>query len=400
MRPIRLLDTSLRRRAALALAAAALATALPAAAIDVFITSPGPQTGVFGQVTIEAEVLSPEPITEVAFRVDGKVVGRLTAPPWRLTIDIGQQNVPHTFEVIARDAAGDTATGRVVTRTIAVDEAMDLELQQLYVTVTRSGERVLDLPRDAFTVLDEGDRQELVTFERGDVPLVATLLVDTSLSMRGPRIRAALEGARAFVSGMRELDVASLMLFSDRLLHVTPFTSDAAAIASGLGDIEADGGTALNDHLYAALKRLDREQGRRVVILLTDGTDVESVLSIEDVLWKARRSQALIYWIRLRDAEGGTVVSRTSAWRDMEGHERERAGLARVVLESGGRIVDLSRIDAAPTAFRDILAELREQYVLGYYPSTNLNDGRWHRVQVQVQGFGLSVRSREGYVDF
>ncbi|HEX6203778.1 MAG TPA: VWA domain-containing protein [Thermoanaerobaculia bacterium] len=392
---------SLRRLLVAAAALAALAPALPARAIDVFITSPGPQSGVFGDVTIEAEVLSTETVVEVVFRVDGKVVGRLPAPPWRLNVDVGHENVSHTFEVTARDAAGATATGRVVTRTIAVDEAVDLELQQLYVTVTRGGQRVLDLPRSAFTVLDEGNRQQLVTFEGGDVPLVAALLVDSSLSMRGARIRAALEGARAFVSGMRQLDEASLMLFSDRPLHVTPFTSDAATVAEGLGDVTAEGGSAINDHLYAALKRLDRAQGRRVVVLLSDGTDIESVLSIEDVLWKARRSQSLVYWIRLRGGESGDVVSRTSSWRDMFGHEREREGLVRVVQESGGRIVDLARIEDAAAAFRDILAELREQYVLGYYPSVNLNDGRWHRVQVRVDGrMGLAVRAREGYVDF
>jgi Ca-activated chloride channel homolog len=386
-------------RTALALVVT-LAAALPALAIDVFLTSPRPQTGVFGEVTIEADVLSSEPVLEVVFRVDGQVVGRRTEPPWRVTVDVGQANVPHTFEATARDAAGDTATGRVVTRTIAVDDAVDLELQQLYVTVTRGGQRVLDLPRQAFTVLDEGQTQQLVTFEGGDVPLVAALLVDTSLSMRGARIRAALEGARAFVAGMRPLDEASLMLFSDRPIHVTPFTSEAATIARGLDQVEADGGTAINDHLYAALKRLDREQGRRVVVLLSDGIDVESVLSIEDVLWKARRSQALVYWIRLRDSQAANIISRTSAWRDTAGHARELAGLGRLVQESGGRIVDLTRIEEAPAAFREVLAELREQYVLGFYPSTNLNDGRWHRVQVQVQGFGLNVRAREGYVDF
>jgi VWFA-related protein len=386
------------RAALLALALGCLA--LPAAAIDVFLTSPRPQSGVFGEVTIEAEVLSAHPIVEVVFRVDGEVVGRRGEPPWRVTVDIGQDNVPHTFEAVGTDAAGDSATGRVVTRTIAVNEAVDLELQQLYVTVTRSGSRVLDLPRQAFTVLDEGARQELVTFERGNVPLTAALLVDTSLSMRGQRIRAALEGAKAFVTGMRDLDEASLLMFSDRLLHQTPFTGDPAVVGRGLDTVQAEGGTALNDHLYAALKQLDRRQGRRVVILLSDGTDVESVLGIEDVLWKARRSQALVYWIRLEDQAAALVTSRTSAWRDNQGHVRERDGLERLVNESGGRVVSLTDVGRAAGAFREILAELREQYVLGYYPSSNLNDGRWHRVLVQVDGFNLGVRSREGYVDY
>jgi VWFA-related protein len=187
------------------------------------------------------------------------------------------------------------------------------------------------------------------------------------------------------------------MLFSDRLLHVTPFTGDAAVVAAGLDAVDAEGGTALNDHLYAALKRLDAEQGRRVVILLSDGVDVESVLSIEDVLWKARRSQALVYWIRLVDL-GGEALSRTSAWRDSAGHAAERSGLEALVRESGGRVIDLPRIEAAPAAFRDVLAELRDQYVLGYYPSQNLDDGRWHRVSVRVTG-PHTVRAREGYVD-
>jgi len=388
------------RRTALLALLALTAVAPPAAAIDVFLTSPKPQVGVFGEVTIEAEVLSSHPIVEVVFEVDGEVVGRRTEPPWQVTVDVGQDNVAHVFEATARDASGETATGRVATRTIAVDMRLDLELQQLYVTVTRSGSAALDLPRGAFTVSDDGQRQELVTFERGDVPLTAALLVDTSLSMHGARIRAALEGANAFVTGMRDLDEASLILFSDRLLHQTPFTGDAAVVGRGLGTVQAQGGTALNDHLYTALKLLDRQQGRRVVILLSDGIDVESVLGIEDVLWKARRSQALVYWIRLQDQGAQAVTSRTSSWRDSAGHAAEISGLTRVVNESGGRVVDLDRIENAAGAFRVILQELREQYVLGYYPSANLNDGRWHKVQVRVDGFNLVVRSREGYVDF
>jgi len=380
--------------------AVALAFALPAAAIDVFITSPKPAEGVFGEVAVVAEVLSAEPVRDVVLRLDGLEVGRRTQPPWRWTVDVGQGNVPHTFEVTARGASGESASAVVITRTISVDMQLDLELQQLYVTVTRAGRRVLDLPRAGFTVLDEGQPQRIVTFERGDVPLTAALLLDTSLSMQGARLRTALEGAQAFVRSMRDLDEASLMLFSDRLLQMTPFTGDPEVVARGLAGIEAAGGTALNDFLYAALKRLDARQGRRVVILLSDGTDIESVLSIEDVLWKARRSQALVYWIRLRDFDAGHVVGRTSAWRDTAGHEREIRGLSRLVAESGGRVIELARIADAPAAFRDILSELREQYVIGYYPSENNNDGKWRRVRVQTSGFGLAVRAREGYVDY
>ncbi len=388
-----------RMLAGFAVATACFAAARPAAAIDVFITNPKPAVGVFGEVEVTAEVLADAPIREVIFRLDDRQVGRLTEPPWQLTVDVGQDNVPHVFEVVARDAGGDEATAKVITRTIAVDMKLDLGLQQLYVTVSRGGSRVLDLPRQAFTVLDDGERQQLVTFEGGDVPLTAALLVDTSLSMQGERLRAALEGARAFVAGMRDLDEASLMLFSDHLVLATPFSGDAAEIDRRLEGVQAGGGTALNDHLYAALKRLEEHQGRRVVILLSDGTDIESVLGMDEVLWKARRGQTLVYWIHLRDVGGDAGVTRTSAWRDAAGHQAELAGLRRLVEESGGRVREIARIGDAAAAFREILAELRDQYVLGYYPTRNLGDGRWHRVDVRVQGSGLDVRAREGYVD-
>lgn len=376
-----------------------LALPPPAAALDVFLRSPRPGKPVFGPVTLEADVLSSEPVARLVFRVDGEVVAELTEPPWRKTVDVGQENRSHTFEVTVADAAGDTATTRVETPPIAVAMELDLGLQQLYVTVTRRGERVLDLPREAFTVLDQGEAQELVTFERGDVPLTAALLVDASLSMRGPRLEAALEGAALFVRDMLPLDEAALLLFSDRILHRTAFTGDPGAVAGALDRVEAQGGTALNDSLYAALNLLEQRQGRRVVILLSDGVDIESVLSVGDVRWKAERSQAVIYWIRLHDPDAPPVVARMSAWRDPDGHRSERTGLAELVARSGGRVVDLARIEEAPRAFREILAELRQQYVLGYYPSLDLDDGRWHRVEVKVEGLGLSVRTREGYVD-
>jgi Ca-activated chloride channel family protein len=382
------------RAAALALAAAALGWAAPAAAIDVFLRSPRTTEPLFGEVTIEAEVLSAVPVAEVVITVDGREAARLTEPPWRATIDLGQGNRPHRIEVAATDVAGATATAELETRSIPVQDSLDLSLQQVYVTVSRGGRRVLDLERGDFTVLDEGAPQTLVTFERGDVPFTAVVLLDTSTSMRGDQLATAVDGARSFVAGMRDHDEAMLTLFSDRELASTPFTGDPAEATAALARVTASGGTALDDHLYLALKRLEARQGRRVVVLLSDGIDVHSLLGIDDVAWIARRSQALIYWIRL-GAEGG----HSSAWRDRAGHAHEVAGLERVVAESGGRIYPISRVAEAKAVFAEILAELREQYVLGYYPIVDRDDGSWRKVRLRVGG-GYEVRARDGYLDF
>lgn len=366
--------------------------------LDVVVLKPAPGVPVLGPVDIEVEVLSEVPVETVEVRLDGRTLATLTEPPYRLRVDVGTREGGHRFEVIARDASGATVRRMVETPSIHVDEELDLQLQQLYVTVTRDEERILDLPAEAFTVRDEGERQSLVTFEQGAVPMTALLLIDASESMRGQRLATALEGARAFVRGLAPLDQAALWLFSDRLLHASPVTGFAEVLEAGLSRVRARGGTALNDHLYLALRELARHQGRRVVVVLSDGVDVASVLSMEEVRRAARRSEAMVYWIRPGSHRSGSRSYR-SAWRDVEEYQDELMALESLVGSSGGRVVPLETREGIPAAFTAVLEEIRDQYVLGYYPTRNRDDGTWHRVQVRVDGAGLEVRVRDGYLD-
>jgi len=128
------------------------------------------------------------------------------------------------------------------------------------------------------------------------------------------------------------------------------------------------------------------------------------LLSAEEVLWKAQRSQAVVYWLYLKDDDSGATGPReteaafNSAWRDYETNQRELAFLKQAVEQSGGRIEVLESTDQLDEAFAGILHELREQYVLGYYPSDRRHDGSWHEIKVDVRGVAR-VRTREGYVD-
>ena len=385
----------MRRLALLVLLA--LITPAAVAAIEVTITRPRFGEPAFGVVEVAAEVASSRRIRQVEIFVDGEFRGRLDRPPFRWTLEVGDAIARHRFEVVAEDVDGEQAGDVVVTSAIEIDQEIEVELQQLYVTVTRGGGAVENLGREDFQILDDGVRQTMVTFERGDVPLAALLLVDSSDSMRGDRLQLALAGAESFIDRMAPLDQTSLLLFSDRVVHSTPFTGFRRLLASGLAGARAGGGTALADHLYAALKLLEDRQGRRVVILLSDGVDTTSVLDMEDVLWVARRSQALVYWLRLPlSARPGTF---SSSWRDAAGHRRELSRLEQLVRRSGGRVVPVRNLAETGAAFAEILEELRGQYVLGYYPEPRRNDGKWRRVRVRL-GAGLEVRAREGYVDF
>ena len=362
--------------------------------IIVRILEPSPGQAVFGRVEVVADVITDEAVARVDFLLDGEKVASVLRPPYRAIVDLGDGNVDRHFEVIALGAWGGRGAATLHTRRVEIEDTVEVALKQIYVTVERAGSQVLDLQRDRFVLFEDGRRRELVTFERGEVPLAAVLLLDASESMKGAPLQAALDGTETFLSLMGSLDEVQIVLFSDRPLAATRFSNQPEVLLAGLTGLPARGGTALNDHLYAGLRLLDRRQGRRVVLLLSDGADVLSTLRMRDVLWKVRRSDALIYWIRLGR---GALGQFSSAWRNYAANEEERRGLEQAVGYSGGRILDVDGIEQVETAFREVMEELRGQYVLGYYPPLREGTGDWHDVRVDVGAPGVEVRYRPGY---
>ncbi len=382
----------------LAFAPVALLAAEGGSAVAIAIINPLAGETSYGEFDLEADVFSEEVLAKVEFWVDGAKLGVATQRPYRLRVDVGYENEEHTYRIIATTVTGITKEEILVTPALSVDMEIDLKLQQLYVTALRSGERALDLKRADFSIFDGNQRQEIVTFERGDVPITAVMLLDASESMGGGRLDKALSGARTFVEGLQEIDQSRLLLFSDQVLVSTDFTNRPEEILRSLKGARPSGGTAVNDHLFMALKQLETQSGRPVVLLFSDGTDAHSVMSMDDVLWKARRSQALVYWVRLEamGAQGDTI---STAWRNGEASREESRLLNKVVNDSGGSTYTIERAEQLPEAFRDILDELRQQYVIGYYPSESHGDGSWRKVRVAVGRAGIRVRHREGYVD-
>lgn len=369
------------------------------AAPSVRLVSPPPNQPLFGQVEIRAEVTGAK-ASRVEIYLDNLRVGVLEAPPWRMVVDVGPENAEHSIEVVAYGPSGPIGNASLRTLPLQIDDEIEVGLQQLYVVVDRGGQRASDLTREDFTILDDGEPQEIVTFERGEIPFTAVLLVDSSTSMAGSRLRTAVDGAKAFVGGMKRLDEAKMILFSDRILLETPFTSVPSILTLGLSGIEAQGGTALNDALYLGLNRLQGRQGRKVVILVSDGVDIESVLAMDQVQKIARHSQAVLYWLRLRRQDEVLPLTEIfSAWRDGQGHRRELELLRSTVLESGGRIEALDSLEQIQTSLQTLLKELREQYVLGYYPGRSKGSGTWHDLDLKVRGEGLQVRTQEGYLE-
>ena len=353
-----------------------------------------------GSVVVEVYVDGPAPVESVVLYVDDEIVAAQEQAPYRFVVELGEANRSHSFEAIAYDAEDVVARRRIETPAIPVDEVVEVNLRQLYVTVTRAGSLEGRLDRDSFTVLDQGVRQELVTFAGGSAALTMALLLDTSVSMVGEQLALAVAGLDAALGRLEPLDEAAVYAFDDQVRHVARFDGPGARAADSLprGALGSQpGGTALNDVLYLALRTLERRQGRRVVVLLSDGVDVHSALRAEDVRRAQGGSDAMVYWIFLDAKELG--ARRTSVWRTSDDHVREQATLRRLVEESGGRVVAIERADEIARAFHEVFDELRSQYVLGYYPSQQRGDGGWHPIEVIVRGSDLKARSRRGYYD-
>lgn len=384
------------RFAVLSLGFLLLAGAAGAQRVAIQFQSPAPDQPIFGPTDVQVGVQAVEPIDRVEIFVNGKLMGATKTPPYRLQLDMGEENVQREFKAVAYTVSGASGSASLVTSPVAIHDEMNLKLRALFVSVTRDGMRNLDLAQGDFRLFDNGVEQEIVTFGRDELPLTAVLLLDTSESMGAQELEAVRRGAKAFLDGMKPEDEAMLALFSDRLLSFAPFTADKKLLTSAMEKTHSAGGTAVNDFLFLSLKALDARQGQRVVVLFSDGSDVHSVLPAADVLWKAQASQALIYWIQF----GGKHRSFTSAFRGFQENDREYENLESAVKESGGRILEVENIQTMEHTFRTILKELREQYAIGYYPSQSKGDGAFHKVDVRLRGYNGKVRHREGYADY
>ena len=350
-----------------------------AAGAEVEIVAPTAGVPTFGAVRLHARISSAMAVARVEFWVDGELRAVVEEPPYSLEVEVGQENLEHRFEVVAYGSPHLLGRAVLVTPRFQVDEEVEVELQQLFVTVIDGDTRVLDLGRGDFRVRDNGREQEIVTFASGDIPFSAVLLIDASGSMRGERLEMALEGAAAFTEGMGEKDEAKVMVAAERLRATTPFSRDAAQLRASWAGVEAGQGTAIRDHLFLSLLLLERRLGRRVVILLSDGWDAHSVVTEQQLSRLARRSQALVYWVRV--AAGAAATGRAavragegpsrwraaplSVWRDARAFDSAVRQLERAVRRSGGRIDTVP--DAGPWrgAFRRSCASCESSTLWG-----------------------------------
>jgi Ca-activated chloride channel family protein len=254
-----------------------------------------------------------------------------------------------------------------------------VNLVEVYATVTdQHGEPITGLSASDFCVLEDGVPQTISTFAAGEFPLAVAVGIDRSFSMGGKsdRLGAAKSAAHAFVSAMRAGDQVMVVAIGSETDVVAPLSTDRATAFSAIDRLDAWGTTPLYDAALVALDAVQAGNGRRALVLLSDGTDRYSDTTATDLVEQARRRDVLVYPIAIGPARPPVFAELAAVTGGRSFHAKDPRDL-------NGMVETIAR-------------ELRVQYLLGYVPA-NTERSEWRSIDVHVDRSNARVRARDGY---
>ena len=265
----------------------------------------------------------------------------------------------------------------------------ETRLVVLRATVTNSrGAEIAGLDRESFSVFENGRRQPITLFRHDDVPVSIGLLIDNSGSMR--TLRAGVEAAAlAFVRASNPLDEAFVVNFADTARIDVPMTGDVHTLETGIARADSIGGTALRDAVDIGERYLKEHAAhdRHVLLVITDGRDNASTVTLRQIEELSRRSDTAVYAIGFFRASDST---------EAKDGRRELDPLTR---ETGGTAVYPGSVDDIQTLAIDLARQIRSQYTIAYAPVNQSLDGTYRRIHVEARGReSLTVHTRAGYV--
>jgi Ca-activated chloride channel family protein len=260
-----------------------------------------------------------------------------------------------------------------------------IKIVPLYVTVTDADKRLVpDLVSDDFVILEDTKPRKIELFQSENLPITVVVMLDTSGSMT-LALDEVKDGAEQFLLRLLPVDKAMLGAFNDKIQFTsTEFTSDRDSLVSSLKELDFGYPTRLYDAIDACMEQLKGVEGRKVVLVFTDGEDTASRLGSGAVVDRARTEGVMIYGIGLRTKMPGMPASRP-----------DRV-LKRLADETGGGYFELKVNSELSSTFTRVAQELHSQYVLGFSPERL--DGKVHKLDVQVKKPGMTARSRKSYV--
>jgi Ca-activated chloride channel homolog len=270
---------------------------------------------------------------------------------------------------------------------------VNVRLVNVFTTVTDSrGAPVADLNKNDFQLFEDGIPQTIKVFEKESaIPLSIALAIDTSPStMRDFKLETS--SARRFVhSILRNEDRLSVFQVTENIDQLTRFTSDLKTIERGIEDLRTGPGTSIYDAIFLCSESLLDREGRKVLVLITDGGDTTSKADYNSALRRAQQAEAIVYSIIVVPVEA-------DAGRNLGGEH----ALIQISKDTGGKYYYAEGQQQLDEAFRKISDELRTQYLLAFYPSRKVSDSPFRRIKVELskkdpEGRDYQVRHRAGY---
>ena len=261
------------------------------------------------------------------------------------------------------------------------------QIVPVYATVTDTqGRLVPSLEQDAFTILDNGKPQEITFFQNDVTPFTVVVMMDYSASMTA-NLELLEAAAEQFLLRMLPEDKGQVGAFSDKIQFSGTFTSDRDDLIGAIDDLQFGNPTRLWDAVDASMAELKDVEGRKVVLVFTDGDDTASRIGMGDVLERAREQEVMVYAIGLQSEffNGQRVV-----------RSRPDRSLRRLAEETGGGYFELQKTAELAPTFTRVAQELHSQYTLGFSPGTL--DGREHKLEVRMKQTGMSARARRSYI--
>jgi VWFA-related protein len=264
----------------------------------------------------------------------------------------------------------------------------DTRLVVLPISVAdKNGKLITDLQQKAFKVYENGVEQPIKIFKREDVPISLGIVIDNSGSMKEKRLKVET-ASMDLVKASNKQDEVFIVNFNDDAWLDVPFTSDIKALEDGVAKIDSRGGTAMREAISQSLDYLKKEGKRqkKVLLVITDGNDNASSISLEKLVTRAQQDEVLIYAIGLLNEEEHREAK--IAKRALDSLTRESGGLS--FYPKGVAEVDQLTLQVAH--------EIRNQYTLAYSPTVQAMDGSFRQIKVTVNGPGRPiVRTRTGY---
>ncbi len=257
--------------------------------------------------------------------------------------------------------------------------------------VDKNGHLITDLPKTAFTVYENGVQQPINLFKREDIPVSLGLIIDNSGSMRDKRAKVEA-AALALVKASNPVDETFVVNFNDEafldLPHGKEFTSDIKELEEALTRIDSRGGTAMRDAIRMSIDHLTEKahKDKRVLVVVTDGNDNSSVISLENLVKAAQQSEVLIYSVGLLSEE--------------ERREAKRAehALNDLAIATGGEAFFPKEVSEVDRLAKQVARDIRNQYTIAYTPTNDAMDGSYRQIKIAVNAPGKPiVRTRSGY---